>query len=106
MTDKHHVKVEVVGHPENPKEVVLAIEAVTRSVTSGPAEGVLALLVAACRVYRNSCQGDPNDLDAVAGGMAKTLGHALGCCVEFWPERGDQELFEIANDDDAPGPLQ
>jgi len=101
------MKVEITGGPGSPKEAVLALEAVCRSITAGRSDGVMALMVCACRVYRDSCDGDPDDIEAVSGVMAQILGAALGCAMEWWPEPGDQALFGVGNDNDRQGgPLQ
>jgi hypothetical protein len=78
--------------PETPQEMVLAIEAVTKAITPGPAQGIMVLVTAAMHVHR-ACRkpGTFASKEDEVKHFAEMIGHALGCVEDWWPEAGEDE---------------
>lgn len=104
------MKIEVIiegGPPKHPKQQTLALEALAKSVTQGPPEAIMALVIAAMHIHRAyALKTDHDDEVAHFGAM---IGWALGCVDSWWPEAGEEmpdDVISIANDDQPKGPLQ
>ena len=82
--------------PTHPKDMVLAMEAIAKELTPGPADGAMALLVAFVHLHRAYIRPDMDE----AASIGTALGSAMACVDQWWPD-AREELREAANDDTA-----